>query len=230
MKISCIICAYNEAPRIGTVLAAAVDHPDVAEVIVVNDASTDETTAIVKKFPSVRLIDLPSNVGKSRALVHGFQAAAGDHVMLLDADLDNITPSDISALAKPVISGSADISISLRKNAYAIHHFIGLDFTSGERVVPKALLADVVHEINGLPHFGIEAYMNEIIIKRQLRVAVVNWRYVTHTRKAEKYGFVRGTLGDLRMSLDVLRTLSPIGIIRQNYALLQLAKGNHYGD
>jgi len=230
MKISCIICAYNEAPRIAAVLAAAaVDHPDVAEVIVVNDASTDETATVVKKFPSVRLIDLPKNGGKSKALVHGFRAAVGDHIMLLDADLSNITPGDVSALAAPVISDKADVTISLRKNAYAIHHFIGLDFTSGERVVPKSLLADVVNEINGLPNFGIEAYMNSLIIKRHLRVAVVNWQGVSHTRKAEKYGFVRGTLGDLRMSLDVLRTLSPVGIVRQNYALLNLAKGNHYG-
>lgn len=224
MKISCIICAYNEAPRIGTVLAAAVDHPDVAEVIVVNDASTDETSVVVKKFPSVRLIDLAKNGGKSKALVHGFREAKGDHIMLLDADLIGITPSDIAALAAPVISDVADITISLRKNAFAIHHFLGLDFTSGERVVPKSLLADVLQEIDALPHFGIEAYMNSLIIKRHLRVAVVNWGKVSHTRKATKYGFIRGTLGDLRMSLDVLRTLSPLGIIRQNRRLLKLIK------
>ena len=211
-------------------LAAAVDHPDIAEVIVVNDASTDETSTVVKKFPSVRLIDVPKNGGKSKALVHGFRAAVGDHIMLLDADLANITPSDVAALAAPVIGGRADIAISLRKNAYATHHFIGLDFTSGERVVPRSLLADVLNEIDALPHFGIEVYMNDIIIKRHLRVAVVSWPKVSHTRKAEKYGFVRGTLGDLRMSLDVLRTLSPLGIIRQNYRLLQLAKSDHISN
>lgn len=221
MQLSAIICAYNEAPRIGGVLLAATGHSLLDEIIVVNDASTDETAEVVRRFPSVRLIDLPKNVGKSHALVHGLRAAQGERVMLLDADLQNITDEDISALATPVLKGRADVSISLRKNAYAIHHAIGLDFTSGERVVPRALLAEVLHEVEKLPRFGIESYMNSLIIKEKLRLAVVRWPEVTHMRKAEKHGFIQGTLADLKMSLDVLRVLSPLAIIRQNMALLR---------
>lgn len=222
MKLSCIICAYNEAPRIGAVLAAAAGHPLLSEIIVVNDASTDDTAQVVKKFPGVTLLDLPQNMGKSRALVQGFRLSQGERIMLLDADLVGITADDITALAQPVVDDLADVSISLRKNAFAIHHAIGLDFTSGERVVPRWLLADVLHEIEKLPKFGIESYMNGIIIARKLRVAVVRWANVAHTRKADKHGFVKGTLGDLAMSLDVLRVLSPWAIVRQNMALLKL--------
>ncbi|OGG68711.1 hypothetical protein A3C20_02195 [Candidatus Kaiserbacteria bacterium RIFCSPHIGHO2_02_FULL_55_25] len=224
MKLSCIICAYNEAPRIGAVLTAATGHSLVDEVIVVDDASTDDTAAVVKRFPAVTLVSLPANIGKSHAMVHGLRVSRGDTIMLLDADLANITEQDISALAEPVLEDRADVSISLRKNAYAIHHFLGLDFTSGERVIPRWLLGNVLHEIEHLPRFGIESYMNSLIIKKQLRVAVVRWREVTHMRKAEKHGFISGTLSDLSMSLDVLRVLSPVGIIRQNYRLLQLAR------
>ncbi len=224
MKMSCIICAHNEAPRIAAVLTAATGHSLVDEIIVVDDASTDDTTQVVKRFPKVTLISLPKNIGKSHAMVHGLRVSRGDTIMLLDADLANITEHDISALATPVLSGQVDVSISLRKNAYAIHHFIGLDFTSGERVIPRWLLGNVLHEIEHLPRFGIESYMNSLIIKKQLRVAVVRWREVTHMRKAEKHGFISGTLSDLSMSLDVLRVLSPVGIIRQNYHLLQLAR------
>ena len=164
---------------------------------------------------------MPKNGGKSQALAHGLSHARNDTVMLLDADLANITEHDLSALAEPVIAGAADVSVSLRKNAFSIHHFIGLDFTSGERVLPKSLLSDVLHEIHKLPKFGIESYMNQLIIARRMRLAVVKWKEVTHMRKSEKYGFVKGTLGDLKMSLDVLRVLSPWAILKMNRALIK---------
>lgn len=221
-KISCIICAYNEEPRIAAVLAAATAHAGLGEIIVVDDCSTDNTIEVVGRFPGVKVIALPKNGGKSRAMVQGLKVAQGDLIMLLDADLSNITAQDVSDLAEPVLSGRADVSIALRKNAFAIHHAIGLDFVGGERVVPKSLLADVLHEIDKLPAFGIESYMNKLIIERRMRLAVVKWKEVTHMRKAEKYGFIKGTLGDLSTSLDVLRMLSPWAVIKMNRALIKL--------
>jgi glycosyltransferase involved in cell wall biosynthesis len=222
VKLSCIICARNEAPRIGAVLSAATGHSLIDEVVVVDDASTDDTAEVVRRFSAVRLIRLEKNVGKSRALIEGFRASTGERIMLLDADLANISEHDISALAEPVLSGAADVSLSLRKNAFAIHHWLGLDFTSGERVIPRTLLSDVLHEVEKLPRFGIESYMNSLIIERRMRVAVVRWEEVTHMRKAEKHGFWKGTLADWGMTYDVLRVLSPWGIVRQNKALLRL--------
>ena len=84
--ISCVICAYNEASRISKVLDVAVGHPSIREVIVVDDGSTDATKEVVKKYPSVRLIALEHNVGKSRAFVQGVAASTGELIMCLDAD------------------------------------------------------------------------------------------------------------------------------------------------
>jgi glycosyltransferase involved in cell wall biosynthesis len=222
--LSCIICAYNEAPRIAAVLEAAASCPALSEIIVVDDCSTDGTAEAVRRFPVVRLISLQENVGKSRAMAHGLAAARGERIMLLDADLAGLTADSIEALAAPVLSGAADVSLSLRKNAFAVHHRLGLDFTSGERVLPKSLLADTLDKIDSLPRFGIESYMNRLIIERRLRLAVVRWPGVTHMRKAQKYGWVRGTLSDLGMAYDVLRVLSPLAVIRMNRAMLRLAR------
>ena len=64
-RVSCIIPVYNEALRIGGVLAAVVGHSLIAEVIVVDDASTDDTASIAGAFAGLKL--LPP-VGRAHAL------------------------------------------------------------------------------------------------------------------------------------------------------------------
>jgi glycosyltransferase involved in cell wall biosynthesis len=155
MKISCIICAFNEARRIGAVLAIATAHPLLDEVIVVDDGSTDETAEVARSFPSVRLIAQAQNRGKSCAMAAGIAAAANEYLMLLDADLKGLVADDIAALAEPVLSRRADVSISLRRNSLLIYRAIGIDFVSGERVIRKDLLSEALNEMRGLPRFGI---------------------------------------------------------------------------
>jgi glycosyltransferase involved in cell wall biosynthesis len=223
-KLSCIICAHNEAPRIGDVLCVASVHPLVSEVIVIDDGSTDGTADIARSFPSVRLISYPERRGKSRAFAHGVRAARHDYVMHLDADLKHLTAANIAQLAEPVLFKGYGMSISVRKNSLAIYRWLGLDFVSGERVIAKRVVAAHLSELDKLPRFGVEAYINERIIDEQLSIAVVALDNVINTRKAVKVGRWRGTLEDWATALDVLRVISPLGVVRQNYRMLALAR------
>jgi len=229
-NISCIICAYEEAPRIGAVLRAVARHPLLKEVIVVDDGSTDATAAVVSRFPSTTLLGLGKNRGKSRALAAGLRAASGELILYLDADLKHLTPADISALAEPVLSGEAAMSIAVRKNSLPIYRAIGLDFLCGERLVPRSLLAAHSDEMEKLPPFGIESFMNRLIIREKLRIRIVWLENVINTRKSEKMGAWRGTLADWKMTLDVLRVISPFEMIRQNYAMLALSRPARQGS
>ena len=227
LGLSCIICAFNEAPRIAKVLDVATIHPLVNEVIVVDDGSTDGTANIVRSFASVRLLSYPQNHGKSRAFAAGVRAARHDHIMHLDADLKHLTAANITALAAPVLSRQSDMSISVRGNSLAVYRWLGLDFVSGERVIPKRIVAGFLAEIERLPRFGIEAFMNERIIHERLRIAIVSFDNVINTRKMEKIGRWRGTLADWGTALDVLRVISPLEVVRQNYRMLSLAHPKH---
>ena len=222
--ISCVVCAYNEADRIRNILDVIVGHPALSEVIVVNDGSTDATEALLRSYPTIRLLTHTPNRGKTYALSRGIAAARYDHLMLLDADLARVAPADIDALAAPVLRGEADVSISLRSNSLWLYRQIGLDFVSGERVAPKWLLAGAVEAMLKLPRWGGEVYMNEIFIRHACRIAVVRWRRVINVRKYQKFGAWRGALAELKMISDAASVLTPFGLVRQNLSMLKLVK------
>lgn len=225
-KISCIICAFNEETRIGVVLTALKNHPYINEIIVVDDCSTDKTKDVVAQFPFVKLISQAKNGGKSMAMARGIKESQYDLLMFLDADILSIKPDDITELAKPVLSDAFNVSMSLRKNSLLIYKIMGLDFVSGERVIPKKYLIDHLEEINKLPGYGIEVFMNKIIIENKLRVKIVNWKNVVIETKAGKIGFWKGILGELSMIKEIRKVISFREMVSQNFQLLKLSREN----
>ena len=222
--ISCVICSYNEAERIGDVLKIVDGHPLVSEVVVVDDGSHDSTANVVRSFPSVKLVVNEKNIGKSASLARGITSASGELILMLDADLKNLTRENVTALIDPVLSGKADISISLRGNSLPLYRAIGIDFVSGERVLPRTLVTDHAEEIRRLSRFGVESFMNEHIIAKRMRIAIIRLDNLINFRKKAKIGWWRGTLKEWGMVRDILRVISPLEIIHQNYAMLKLSR------
>jgi glycosyltransferase involved in cell wall biosynthesis len=111
MRTVILIPAHNEAERIGSTLDALASVPGIDEIVVVDDASTDDT-ARVAGTRGATVIQLEHNVGKGGALEAG-AAAAGDPdvLLLLDGDLGQ-TASQATALLGPVLEGEADMSIA----------------------------------------------------------------------------------------------------------------------
>jgi glycosyltransferase involved in cell wall biosynthesis len=97
MYYSFIIPAYNESERLATslpkVFAYIRERQIQAEVIVVNDGSSDDTAEIARSFasryPQTRLLENPGNRGKGYSVRNGMLHAHGDILLFTDADLSS---------------------------------------------------------------------------------------------------------------------------------------------
>ncbi|MFA6158819.1 MAG: glycosyltransferase family 2 protein [Candidatus Paceibacterota bacterium] len=215
ISVSCIIPAYNEGERIARVLDAVVGNPDVSEIIVVDDGSRDRTLEIVRRYEGVTLVVHEKNKGKSAAICTGIERATGEYLLFLDADLIGLTSDDVSRLVESVVSGRANISISYRGNSPRLWKIVGFDYISGERVMRRDFVAGHTDEILALPRFGLEVFMNSLVVARRMSIAIVAWPNVESPFKSKKQGVIKGALGDAKMMVDIFRTINVFGLARQ---------------
>jgi len=120
VAISIIVPAFNEERRLPPTLIDIIDFFDARgepyEIIVVDDGSTDETAAVVRKFerlrPQLRLLRIPKNHGKGHSVRTGALNARGALVLFVDAD--GATPiAEFDRLAAAV-AGGAEVAFGSR--------------------------------------------------------------------------------------------------------------------
>jgi glycosyltransferase involved in cell wall biosynthesis len=97
-RISIVIPCFNEGDIIGAVLARIPTHPNINEIIVVDDGSTDNTVSEIKKInKNIKIISHKYNIGNGAAIKTGAKNASGDWLLLMDADGQH-QPEDILKL------------------------------------------------------------------------------------------------------------------------------------
>jgi glycosyltransferase involved in cell wall biosynthesis len=139
-SISIVVPAYNEERRLPATLDALVGYLSrrgfpFAEIVVVDDGSTDGTAALVERRSDpvpIRLLRNPGNRGKGYAVRHGMLEAAGDWILFTDADLS--APIDeLSRLEAAVAGGRAEVAIGSRglDRSLIERHQPGLRETAG---------------------------------------------------------------------------------------------------
>ncbi len=114
--VSVVIPVYNELQTLPKVLARVLARPETWEVVLVDDASTDGSRDYLRGLDGtdrVRVLLHEKNQGKGAALRTGFAAAAGDVVLIQDADLE-YDPDDYPVLLAPIVAGKADVVFGSR--------------------------------------------------------------------------------------------------------------------
>jgi len=211
-QYSIIIPAFNEQARIPGTLEAVVSCVRAkawnAEVIVVNDGSSDATAALVRDFalhaPEVRVLENAGNRGKGFSVRHGMLEARGEVVMFTDADLS--APMEEADRLFAAIAGGADIAIGSRwlESGRQTHRqplyrqFFGRCFNSVCRMVMRLPFADTqcgfkaftrqaaqtVFQLQTIERWGFDPEILFIAIKRGLTVkeVPVSWAHDERTR------------------------------------------------
>jgi glycosyltransferase involved in cell wall biosynthesis len=135
-KVSIVVPAFNEAPRIGESLRKIDEFlkrvPWSAEIIIVDDGSSDKTSAIVReaRIPGIHLLCHETNHGKGYAVKTGVLAAQGEYVMFSDADL-SAPIEELQKLLVAAESTAADVVIGSRavdRSFIEKHQSLGREF------------------------------------------------------------------------------------------------------
>ena len=207
LKCAAVIPAYNEAPRIARVLQVVTQVPELAEVIVVDDGSTDETAAVAASSPGVRVVHLASNQGKAAAMCAGFAATDAAITLFLDADLQGLAPRHITDLLAPVLADQADMSVGVFRGGRTRTDLsqVLVPYISGQRALRREVFATLPDPSQA--RSGIEVLLTHHARARRYRVRHVAIDGVTHAMKEEKLGLGRGMVARLRMYLEIARAL-----------------------
>lgn len=190
LDLSIIISVYNEDESL-TELISWIDRSlsgkhIVYEVILIDDGSTDRSWSMIQtlseRYPSIiRGISFRRNYGKSAALFCGFEAAKGEVVITMDADLQD-SPDEIPALFDMINSGQYDLVSGWKKkrkdNVFA-------------KNIPSKIYNATARKVTGIKlhdmNCGLKAYRKEVI--KNIEVYGEMHRYIPYI--AKNAGFTR---------------------------------------
>lgn len=201
ITLSVLIPAYNEANTIQRVLKALDKTKLVHQVIVVDDASIDDTNKIVQGFKptsyKIHLIKHKKNLGKGAAIRTGLEQVTGNYVLIQDADLE-YDPIDIPGLLDPIKRGRATVVYGNRLTGVHTNmffwHLVGnkflnfvvnilfnsilMDMETGYKVIPTDLMRSIRLSANS---FSIEPEITCKLLSRGEKIVEVPISYAART-------------------------------------------------
>jgi len=205
--------AYNEEATIRQAIDRVLAQPFVGELIVVNDASTDSTAALLEQLTDKRVVVLNHSVnrGKGAAIRTGIAHASLDFVGIQDADLE-YNPADLARVIRPLEDGLADVvygsrfmSGDARRVLYYWHSVGNRLLTLASNVVTNVNLSDMEtcykvfrrELIQSIPieedRFGFEPEITVKIAKSGARIYEVGISYAGRSyAEGKKIGWKDG--------------------------------------
>lgn len=196
-SLSIVVPFYNEEECVEFVLSEIKSlHPE-AEVVAIDDGSTDRTWELMRGIEGVTPLRLTENRGQSGALYAGMLYASGDIIAMLDGDGQN-DPADLSKLVALLREGRCDVAVGRRAKrrdvwsrraasrvANRIRRCFLSDGISDTGCSLKAMHRDHVDLL--VPFNGLHRYLPAIFTQAGLRIAEVDVNHRERKAGASKY-------------------------------------------
>ena len=122
-KISVIIPTYNEAQTVGDLVSKIVELYPEFEVLVINDGSTDDTSAVAKDA-GAKVHNHPYNIGNGAAVKSGIRHAKGEILVFMDGDGQH-DPKDILRLTKYIPNYDMVVGARSKKDQTSLGRALG---------------------------------------------------------------------------------------------------------
>jgi len=210
-----VIPVYNEEKTLHLIVEKVLARPEVGELVMVDDHSTDGTwdtmQALAKTDGRIRIFRHEVNQGKGAALRSGFQHVTSGIVLIQDADLE-YDPDEYPKLLMPILTGRADVVFGSRFLGSGMHrvlyfwHYVGnrmltlmsnmftnLNLTDMEtcyKVFRLTVLKQIVIQEN---RFGFEPEITAKVAKMKVPIYEVSISYYGRTyEEGKKIGWKDG--------------------------------------
>ena len=151
-KFSIIIPCYNEERTLEKCVekVVAIEDDQISlEIIIVNDASVDNSLVVAKRletqYPQIVAVSQERNQGKGAAVRRGIEIATGEFLAIQDADLE-YNPRDLRRLLEPLLEGEADVVFGSRFLTTKYHRVLYFWHSLGNRFL--TFLSNMFTDLN----------------------------------------------------------------------------------
>ncbi len=146
-RLSVVMPCYNESATINEIVKRVLESPHTAELVIVDDGSTDGTRDMLDALDDqrVKVFLQPQNQGKGAAIRRGFREASAEFVIVQDADLE-YDPVDYPLLLEPLLAGNADVVYGSRFQSGRPRRVLFFWHSMGNRLL--TLLSNMFTDLN----------------------------------------------------------------------------------
>jgi glycosyltransferase involved in cell wall biosynthesis len=148
-SLAVVMPCFNERPTIEAIVGRVLASPFTAQLVIVDDGSTDGTRELLQKLSPtdarIQVFEQNPNQGKGAALRRGFSMVTAPFAIVQDADLE-YDPAEYGVMLEPLIDGRADVVFGSRFQGQSAHRVLYFWHSIGNKVL--TLMSNMATDLN----------------------------------------------------------------------------------